>query len=49
MATVVSVQNYIKLIDDGIGKVLEDNQSKLNLSNKQKDRWEDRLNYMLKR
>ena len=39
MATVVSVQNYIKLAEDEIVKVLEDNQSKLNLSNKQKERW----------
>lgn len=39
MATVTSVQNYVKLTDDEIIKVLSDNQSKLNLSEKQKERW----------
>ncbi|KUO51868.1 MAG: hypothetical protein APF76_16130 [Desulfitibacter sp. BRH_c19] len=39
MATVVSVQNYVKLTENEIVKILEDNQSKLNLSNKQKERW----------
>lgn len=39
MATVASVQNYVKLIEDEIVKILEDNQSNLNLSNKQKERW----------
>ncbi|SHJ35770.1 hypothetical protein SAMN02745975_01897 [Geosporobacter subterraneus DSM 17957] len=38
-ATVESVQNYVKLTEDEIVKILEDNQSKLNLSNKQKERW----------
>lgn len=35
-ATVVSVQNYVKLTEDEIVKILEDNQSMLNLSSKQK-------------
>lgn len=39
MATVASVQNYVKLIEDEIVKALEDNQSKLNLSDNQKKRW----------
>jgi hypothetical protein len=39
MATVVSVQNYVKLTEDEIVKILEDNQSMLNLSSKQKERW----------
>ena len=39
MATVVSVQNYVKLTEDKIVKTLEDNQSLLNLSCKQKERW----------
>jgi hypothetical protein len=39
MATVVSVQNYVKLTEDEIVKTLEDNQSLLNLSSKQKERW----------
>lgn len=39
MATVVSVQNYTKLTEDEIIKTLEDNQSRLNLSSKQKERW----------
>lgn len=39
MATVTSVQNYVKLTDDEIIKVLSDSQSKLNLSEKQKERW----------
>jgi len=38
-ATVKSVQNYVKLTEDEIYKILEDNQSKLNLSLKQKERW----------
>lgn len=38
-ATVKSVQNYVKLSNDEIIKVLSDNQSKLNLSEKQKERW----------
>jgi hypothetical protein len=39
MATVKNVQNYIKLSEDEIEKVLSDNQDKLNLSEKQKERW----------
>ncbi|KPU43281.1 hypothetical protein OXPF_27220 [Oxobacter pfennigii] len=39
MATVRGVQNFVKLSEDEIIKTLEDNQSKLNLSNKQKERW----------
>ncbi|MBZ9685912.1 hypothetical protein G9F72_006090 [Clostridium estertheticum] len=39
MAMVVSVQNYVKLTEDEIVKILEDNQSLLNLSSKQKERW----------
>ncbi len=38
-ATVKSVQNYIKLSEDEIVKVLADNQGKLNLSKKQQERW----------
>lgn len=38
-ATVTSVQNYIKLEENEIDKVLSDNQCKLNLSEKQKERW----------
>ena len=38
-AVVKSVQNYVKLSDEEIGKILSDNQSKLNLSVKQKERW----------
>ena len=38
-ATVADVQNYVKLSDDEILKVLENNQAKLNLSEKQKQRW----------
>ena len=39
MAIVESVQNYIKLTEDEIVRILADNQSKLNLSEKQKERW----------
>jgi len=39
MADVVRVQNYVKLTDEEIVKTLENNQSKLNLSDKQKERW----------
>lgn len=38
-ADVKNVANYVKLSEDEITKVLEENQSKLNLSEKQKTRW----------
>lgn len=38
-ATVKSVQNYVKLTEEQINETLEKNQKKLNLSNKQKERW----------
>lgn len=38
-AVVKAVQNYVKLSDEEITKILADNQSKLNLSDKQKVRW----------
>lgn len=38
-AAVNSVQNYVKLTDPEIDQVLSDNQSKLNLSDTQKERW----------
>lgn len=38
-AVVKSVQNYVKLTEDEIVKTLSDNQSKLNLTEKQKTRW----------
>jgi len=38
-ATVKSVQNYVKLSEEEIEKVLTDNQEKLNLSKKQQERW----------
>jgi hypothetical protein len=38
-ATVKSVQNHVKLTEDEITKTLEANQSKLNLSDKKKERW----------
>ena len=38
-ATVKEVQNFVKLSDDEITKTLADNQCKLNLSDKQKERW----------
>lgn len=38
-ATVKAVQNYVKLTDEEITKTLEENQTKLNLSEKQKIRW----------
>lgn len=39
VAAVSSVQNYVKLTEDEITKVLENNQDKLNLSSKQQKRW----------
>jgi hypothetical protein len=39
MAMVESVQNYVKLAENEIIRILADNQSKLNLSEKQKVRW----------
>ena len=38
-AIVKEVQNFVKLSDEEITKTLADNQSKLNLSDKQKVRW----------
>lgn len=38
-AIVKNVQNFVKLSDEEIIKALADNQSKLNLSDKQKVRW----------
>jgi hypothetical protein len=38
-ATVAKVENYVKLAEDEIDKIIDDNQSKLNLSPKQKERW----------
>lgn len=38
-ATVKEVQNFVKLSDEEIEKVLSGNQEKLNLSDKQKARW----------
>jgi hypothetical protein len=42
MATVKSVQNYVKLSEEEITKTLEANQSKLRLSEKEKKRWHKR-------
>lgn len=39
MATVKSVQNYVKLSEDEICNILTQNQDKLNLSKKQQERW----------
>lgn len=38
-AQVKAVQNYVKLTDDEIVKILLDHQSKLNLTDKQIERW----------
>ena len=38
-AIVKQVQNFVKLSDEEITKTLADNQSKVNLSDKQKARW----------
>jgi len=38
-ATVTAVQNYLKLAEDEIEKILVENQDKLNLTEKQKLRW----------
>ena len=38
-AHVKDVWNFVKLSDEEITKILEENQSKLNLSDKQKARW----------
>lgn len=39
MATVKSVQNYVKLSEDEICNILTQNQEKLSLSKKQQERW----------
>ncbi|MFW6318665.1 MAG: hypothetical protein ACOC1L_00630 [Bacillota bacterium] len=41
-ATVSDVKNYVKLSDEGITKILDENQTKLLLSSKQKQRWHKR-------
>ncbi len=38
-ATVCKVENYIKLTEEEITEILAENQSKLNLSAKQRERW----------
>ena len=38
-ATVKAVQNYVKLSDKEITKILADHQDKLNLTKSQKERW----------
>jgi len=38
-ATVVSVQNYVKLTDEEIDKVFAENEEKLALTDRQKERW----------
>jgi len=39
LATVKSVQNYVKLTENEIVKTLSDNQNKLNLTEKQQECW----------
>ena len=39
-ATVLQVNNYVKLTNEEINTLLEENQHKLNLSDKQKNRWQ---------
>ncbi|VDN48974.1 conserved protein of unknown function [Petrocella atlantisensis] len=39
LARVKSVQNHVKLTEEQINQILEENQSKLNLSKKQQERW----------
>lgn len=39
MATVLNVQNYVKLSEQEIKKIIAENQNKLYLSEKQKQRW----------
>lgn len=38
-AKVIDVQNYVKLSEEEINKVIEDNDNKLNLTDTQKERW----------
>ena len=38
-AVVVDVQNFVKLNDEEITKIIEDNSNKLQLTEKQKERW----------
>jgi hypothetical protein len=38
-ATVISVQNYLKLTDNEITEIINNNQTKLGLTEKQKERW----------
>lgn len=47
-AIVSGVQNYVKLADDEIVKILANNQDKLNLSEKQKERWHKKCMCLVK-
>jgi len=38
-ATVSHVENFVKLSEEEISKTIEDNQNKLDLTDKQKERW----------
>ncbi|MBE6054856.1 MAG: hypothetical protein E7212_13325 [Clostridium sartagoforme] len=38
-AVVIDVQNFVKLNDEEITKIIEDNNNKLQLTEKQKERW----------
>ncbi|WP_165023518.1 hypothetical protein [Dysgonomonas sp. ZJ279] len=38
-ATITNVENYVKLTDSETQDILESNQNKLNLTDKQKERW----------
>jgi len=42
------VQNFVKLTEEQINEVLQDNQSKLNLSPKQQDRWHKKCICLIK-
>ena len=46
-AIVKDVQNFVKLSDEEIIKALADNQSKLNLSDKQKVRWHKKCLFLV--
>lgn len=39
MGVVKKAENFVKLTEEQINEVLQDNQSKLNLSKRQQDRW----------
>lgn len=48
ISIVTSVPNYVKLSEEGINQVFSENESKLALTQKQKDRWHKKCICLIK-